>query len=75
MTLIKRLTACRVLDTSRNGLEKIAAKDETFPKKIKIGNTKQSPVFYDAGEIAAWIESKKAARVQAAANDSTVGGV
>jgi prophage regulatory protein len=62
MPLKKQATVCKDLETSRNGLAKLSAKDPTFPRPIKLGNTKQSPVYYDADELNAWIESKKAAR-------------
>jgi prophage regulatory protein len=51
-----------MLDLSRNGLTKLRAKDPTFPRPIKFGQTKQAVVFYDANELAAWIEAKKAGR-------------
>ncbi|AXI02605.1 helix-turn-helix transcriptional regulator [Aquirhabdus parva] len=62
MPLKKQATVCKDLAMSRNGLFKLAAKDPTFPKPIKLGETRQSPVYYDADELTAWIESKKAAR-------------
>jgi predicted DNA-binding transcriptional regulator AlpA len=74
MSLLKLSTTCDKLDTSRNGLKKIIARDSTFPKPIKLGSHIQSPVFFDAAEIDQWIESKKAARATTAANDSNIGG-
>lgn len=62
MTLLKRVTVCRQLGMSSNGLHKLAAKDPTFPRPLKLGETMQSPVYFDSSEIEAWIESKKAAR-------------
>ena len=62
MFLIKQDTLCSKLDMSRNGLRSLAAKDSSMPKPIKLGKTKQAPVFYDANEIAAWIELKKSTR-------------
>jgi len=62
--LLKRQnTICSELDLSREGLRKLQAKDPTFPKSIKLGDSMQSPVYFDVAEINAWIESKKAARV------------
>ena len=61
-TLLRQPTVCRMLDLSRNGLTKLRTKDPTFPKPIKFGQTKQAVVFYDAEELAAWIEAKKAGR-------------
>jgi len=62
MTLLKRATVCLQLGMSSNGLHKLAAKDPSFPKPIKLGETMQSPVYFDSAEIEEWIESKKAAR-------------
>ncbi len=62
--MLKRLNhICDYLDLSREGLRKLQAKDPTFPKSIKLGDSMQSPVYFDVAEINAWIESKKAARV------------
>lgn len=62
--MLKRLNhICDYLDLSREGLRKLQAKDHTFPKSIKLGDSMQSPVYFDVAEINAWIESKKAARV------------
>jgi prophage regulatory protein len=61
--LLKRFnTVCTDLDIGREGLRSLMAKDPTFPKILKMGDSKQSPVFFDAAEIDQWIESKKAAR-------------
>jgi prophage regulatory protein len=72
MSLLKLSTTCDKLDTSRNGLKKLIARDSSFPRPIKLGSHIQSPVFFDAAEIDRWIESKKAARVMPAANDAEV---
>ena len=37
-------------------------KDPTFPKAVKLGNTRQAPVFFDTQELIDWVESKKAQR-------------
>ena len=73
MSLIKQSSVCNELSMSRNGLKKLIAKDPTMPRPIKLGNTRQSPVYFDSGELEAWIESKKQARTMPAANDSNVG--
>jgi predicted DNA-binding transcriptional regulator AlpA len=72
MSLLKLSTTCDKLDTSRNGLKKLIARDSSFPRPIKLGSNIQSPVFFDAAEIEQWIESKKAARAMPAANDAEV---
>lgn len=60
--LLRQPTVCRMLDLSRNGLAKLRAKDPSFPQPIKFGDTKQAAAFYDAEEIAAWLDAKKAER-------------
>lgn len=70
--LIKQATLCKSLDTGLNGLRKLQAKDDTMPKPIKFGNTRQSPVFYDSAEIEAWLESKRAARLPQAPTEAGV---
>lgn len=70
MPLIKPSRVCKLLDSGLNGIKQLEAKDPTFPKKIKCGDSRQAPIFYDEQEILDWIESKKAARLP-----STNGGV
>ena len=70
-TLIKKLSICEKLGgVQPNYIDHLEKTDPTFPKKIKFGNNKQSACFYVEAEINEWIETKKAARVQAAANDA-----
>jgi prophage regulatory protein len=63
MALLRKTTAAKVLDLSKSGLEKLVASDPAFPKPIKMGEHRQSAVFFDEGEINAWINTKKAQRV------------
>lgn len=53
---------CDLLSVTRDGLRKIMLKDKDFPKPIKLGDTKQAPVYFDIKEIEQWVEIKKAAR-------------
>ena len=53
---------CDLLSLSRDGLRKVQIKDPTFPKPIKLGNSKQAPVFFDIKELEQWLELKKAER-------------
>lgn len=53
---------CELLSLSRDGLRKVQLKDPTFPKPIKLGCSKQAPVFFDVKEIEQWIELKKSER-------------
>ena len=66
MALLRKTTAAKVLDLSKSGLEKLVSSDSTFPKPIKLGEHRQSAVFFDEDELHAWIESKKAQRMEAA---------
>lgn len=47
-----------------NSLEalKTLQKDPLFPKPIKLGGTRQSPVFFDCQELIDWVDAKKAER-------------
>ena len=47
-------TAYQILDVSRESLRHIVRTDETFPKAIKIGTTKQAPVYFDYAELVEW---------------------
>ena len=46
---------------SQSGLNKLRAKDATFPKPIKTSESRQARPRYDIAEIESWIASKKAA--------------
>lgn len=50
---------CELLDISREKLRHIQRTDENFPKAIKTGTNKQSPVFFDYAELMAWHEKQK----------------
>lgn len=52
-------TTCQTLDVSREKLRQIQRTDETFPKAIKMGESKQSPVFFDYAELMTWHEKQK----------------
>ena len=51
---VSQKTACQMLDLSPEGLRKLIAKDATFPKSYKAGNTRQSPVYFDYAELVQW---------------------
>ena len=67
MALLRKTTAAKVLDLSKSGLEKLVSSDPSFPRPIKMGETRQAAVFFDQAEIQSWIEAKKAARLEVAA--------
>ncbi|PJI36515.1 helix-turn-helix transcriptional regulator [Acinetobacter pseudolwoffii] len=52
-------TTCELLDISRESLRHIQRTDETFPKAIKIGSSKQAPVYFDYAELLEWHNNKK----------------
>ena len=66
MALLRKTTAAKVLDLSKSGLEKLLKSDSSFPRPIKMGDTRQAAVFFDEGEIHAWIDAKKAQRLEVA---------
>ncbi|WP_160255662.1 helix-turn-helix transcriptional regulator [Acinetobacter indicus] len=53
---------CELLSLTRDGLRKLQLKDPTFPKPIKLGDSRQAPVFFDVRELEQWLENKKAER-------------
>lgn len=48
---IKKKIVCKLLDISVNQLRKISLADESFPKPLKSGPTRQSGVYFDYQEI------------------------
>lgn len=52
-------TVCELLDISRESLRHIVRNDASFPKPIKMGTTKQAPVYFDYADLMAWHESQK----------------
>lgn len=52
-------TACELLDISRESLRHIVRTDASFPRPIKTGESKQSPVYFDYAELLEWHNSKK----------------
>lgn len=52
-------TVCELLDISRESLRHIVRTDASFPKPIKMGTTKQAPVYFDYADLMAWHESQK----------------
>ncbi|MDN5511450.1 MULTISPECIES: transcriptional regulator [unclassified Acinetobacter] len=54
-------TACRLLDVTRPSLLHTISKDPTFPRPLKMGTSKQAPVFFDYQELVEWHNRKKEA--------------
>ncbi|MGO3561953.1 helix-turn-helix transcriptional regulator [Pseudomonas helleri] len=63
--LIRQPTLCQWLDVTRSGLAKLKAKDCSFPKPIKDGDSRQAAAYYVVAEVEAWLQSKIAARDRA----------
>lgn len=43
---------------SRSGVDKLRARDSSFPKPMKVGEDRRSRVYFVKAEIDAWIMSK-----------------
>lgn len=56
---VSQKTACQMLDLSSEGLRKLMAKDPTFPKPYKAGQTRQAPVYFDYAELVQWHNNQK----------------
>ena len=56
-------TVCELLDISREALRYKVRTDATFPKPIKEGTSKQSPVFFDYADLVEWHNNQKAKTV------------
>ena len=67
MKLLSYRETCDYFSVTRDGLRKIQLKNPDFPKPIKLGDTKQAPVYYILEEIEQWIELKKTERLGDAA--------
>ena len=52
-------TACELLDISRETLRHIVRTDASFPKAMKQGTAKHSPVYFDYAELMQWHEAQK----------------
>lgn len=61
--LKKKTTVCSEWAVSRSGLDKLLGRyPDIAPKPIKFGNSKQSPVYFDADELDSFLESIKTSR-------------
>ena len=52
-------TTCELLDISRESLRHRMRTDASFPRTIKTGESKQSPVYFDCAELIQWHEPQK----------------
>ncbi|MDM1249281.1 AlpA family transcriptional regulator [Acinetobacter sp. R933-2] len=53
---LKKKEVCDYLKFSVEQLRKVSMNDESFPRPIKTGSTRQSGVYYDFNEIMCWKE-------------------
>ncbi|MDM1328906.1 transcriptional regulator [Acinetobacter indicus] len=51
---LKKKIVCKLLGISVNQLRKISLADDSFPKPLKSGTSRQSGVYYDYQEIVEW---------------------
>ncbi|MBJ8424246.1 MULTISPECIES: AlpA family transcriptional regulator [Acinetobacter] len=49
---------CYMLSIKADKLRKLIIEDETFPRPIKDGQNRQSPVYFDLNAIEAWWQSR-----------------
>jgi|GEM_PF-2574916 len=62
LTVPLRLTkneVCLMLAVNRDKLSRMEREDESFPKSMKEGVTRQAAVYYDYQEIVEWYENWK----------------
>ena len=52
--------ACELLSVNRDGLRLIIKKDPSFPRPIKYGSHRQSPVYFDYVDLLEWHNAQKA---------------
>lgn len=58
-SLLTFAEVCSALRRSRATIYKMMAKDSTFPRPIKDGDSRQARAYFDAGELQTWIEQQK----------------
>lgn len=62
--LMRQPKLCAWLDMTPSGLAKLKAKDPTFPKPIKDGDSNQAAAYYVVAELEAWLAAQIAKRDQ-----------
>ena len=45
---------CEALKLSREGLRKLILRDDSFPRPIKMGESKRAAVYFDRKELLEW---------------------
>ncbi len=56
--LISQPDVFKAMGRSRSGLDKLRKQDPTFPKPIKLGDSRQASVYYVVAEINEWLAGK-----------------
>ena len=51
--------ACELLSVKREALRLLVQQDATFPRPIKHGTQRQSPVYFDYADLLAWHNNQK----------------
>ena len=69
--LLRKQSLCRVLDMSASGLDKLLAKDPTFPRPIKNGETRQSASYFLVDEVRQWLAAQASQRDRRADHAAT----
>lgn len=59
MQLIRKAELARRFGLTGAGFSKMAARVEGFPRPVKTGTSRQASVYFDACEVAQWLESQK----------------
>lgn len=59
MTLAELAAAMR---RTRSGVDKLRARDSTFPKPIKDGDNRRSRIYFVRSEVASYLQAKLQAR-------------
>lgn len=56
--LISKAEVAKAIGRTRSGLDKLQKQDPTFPKPIKLGESRQASVYYVIAEINNWLDTK-----------------
>lgn len=51
---VSSLTACKLLDISREKLRRLMINDSTFPKGYKTGTNQQAKIYFDYQALINW---------------------
>jgi predicted DNA-binding transcriptional regulator AlpA len=61
--LMNMAEVAQTMRRTRSGVDKLRAKDPTFPKPLKDGTGRQARVYFVRAEVDAWLRAKLEARV------------